>query len=126
MNMMKRSLICVCWILLVLAGAPAAFADDLAPQSYAWPWWPAMQWSGFGWIFPFICFGIMIVMFLFMLRIGVGCMSRGRRAHKSGFRNDMNRFLSDPSASALEILNERYAKGEIGKQEYEEKKASIS
>jgi uncharacterized membrane protein len=31
----------------------------------------------------------------------------------------------DPTHSALQILNERFARGEIPKQEYEEKKAAI-
>jgi uncharacterized membrane protein len=31
----------------------------------------------------------------------------------------------DPTQSALQILNERYAKGEIQKPEYEERKAAI-
>jgi uncharacterized membrane protein len=31
----------------------------------------------------------------------------------------------DPTRSALRILNERFAKGEIHKQEYEEKKGAI-
>jgi uncharacterized membrane protein len=31
----------------------------------------------------------------------------------------------DPTYSALQILNERFAKGEIQKQEYEERKAAI-
>jgi uncharacterized membrane protein len=32
---------------------------------------------------------------------------------------------ADPTYSAMQILNERLAKGEIEKQEYEEKKATI-
>ncbi len=32
---------------------------------------------------------------------------------------------SDPSRSALQILNERYVRGEIQKAEYEERKATI-
>ena len=35
-------------------------------------------------------------------------------------------YRSERSESALEILDKRYARGEIGKQEYEEKKATIT
>ncbi len=71
-----------------------------------------LGWESFGyafwWIFPII----MIVLCFFMMRGSMGCMG-GR--HRSG-----------SSDSAVEILNKRYALGEIDKKEYDEKKRTIS
>lgn len=127
MNIMKRTLICLYLALLEFACVSSAFAaDQVAPQPYPWPWWREMQWSGFGWIFPLICFAMMVLMiFLMMRRGGMGCMGRGRSMDKSGLRDATKRSWGEQSASALDILNERYVKGEIDKQEYEEKKAAI-
>jgi putative membrane protein len=61
---------------------------------------------GFGWIFP-----------LFMFLMMIGCVAFFLFGHGSGGRH--------PHHSALEILNGRYARGEIQKQEYEEKKTAI-
>ena len=41
-------------------------------------------------------------------------------------RDAMKRNWSERSESALEVLDKRYARGEIEKQEYEEKKAAIT
>lgn len=55
----------------------------------------------------------------------------GRRSHHGGPWHMMDRSQGsgrgwgDPTYSALQVLNERYARGEIQKQEYEEKKAAI-
>jgi putative membrane protein len=71
-----------------------------------------LGWEGFGyafwWIFPII----MIVLCLFMMRGCMGCMA--------------GRSRSGSSDSAVEILNKRYALGEIDKKEYDEKKRTIS
>ena len=91
-----------------------------------WGWHgPGHMWGmgwGFWWIGPFI-----------MLLIFIACASLfllGRNWRGGSHRWDppwhmMDRTGRDPTSSALQILNERYAKGEIQKQEYEEKKAAI-
>ena len=91
------------------------------PQPYGYGYGPGPwhMWSGgwgFGWMFPlFILFVIVCVAVLFF-----GRRSCGGHAHWGPGRS-----WSDPTYSALQILNERYAKGEIQKQEYEEKKSAI-
>jgi uncharacterized membrane protein len=129
MGIMKRILIGLYLALLELACASPVFAaDQVTPPAYPWLWWHETQWPVFAWIFPLLCFVMMVVMLLFMLRIGgMGCMHRGRPSDKSGFRDPTSPSRSEPpAASALEILNQRYVRGEIDKQEYEEKKAAIT
>lgn len=102
MGITKRTSICLYLVLLELACASSVFAaDQVTPQSYSWPWWREMQWPTFGWIFPLVCFVMMVVMLLFMMRRGgMGCMWRGRSTDKSGFRDSMKRSWSEPAASA--------------------------
>jgi putative membrane protein len=75
--------------------------------------------TGLWWIFPLAMAGIM-VFFLFMMRKRMGSVMcgpglRGLRSHGK-----------DASDSAQAILNKRYARGEISKEEYEEKKRDIT
>jgi putative membrane protein len=86
-----------------------------------WSWHgPGHMWGmgwGFWWIGPFI-----------MLLIFVACASLIGRSWRGRWGppwHGMDRTGRDPTSSALQILNERYAKGEIEKQEYEERKATI-
>jgi uncharacterized membrane protein len=68
-------------------------------------------WNGFYWWW-LIPIAMMVFCFL-MMRGRMGCM--------------MRKFSSAPGdESARDILDKRYALGEIGKEEYEEKKQAIS
>ncbi len=79
------------------------------------------QMDGFGpgkmWFMPVICIVICVVLFLLFRRGGMGPFSNGpRRMDKPDSRNQ----------SAIDILNNRYAKGEISKEEYDRMKKDIS
>ena len=56
----------------------------------------------------------------------MGCMWRDRMMDRPEFRDTIKKSLGEHSESAQEILDKRYARGEIDKQEYEEKKAAIT
>ena len=75
-------------------------------------------WTGFEWwwIFPLA----MIVLCLFMMRGRMGCMMCGPSSRRS---TDTHAIGS--SDSAEEILDKRYALGEISKEEYESKRKDI-
>jgi len=115
-------------VLLNLIYTSAVYAaDHVTPQQPSWPWWHEAHGHSFWWIFPLMFFVIMIVMFIFMMRRGcMGCMWRDRMMDKSEFHDAMKRSMGEHSETALEILDKRYARGEIDKQEYEEKKAAIT
>jgi|SRR4051812_31659163 len=98
---------------LLLSLPPFAFAQAAPPWSYGdWPGpWHMWGW-GFGWIFPVLMMVLLFAAcFFFMNRMPFG------------HRHDP---LGDTTASALRILNERFAKGEISKEEFEEKRSVLA
>ena len=104
---------------LAVASIDGAFAQTQQPDGTYWPW-PWQIWSDYGWqywwAFPIV---MMLVMFsfcalmFFLFRHMCGGMFRSSTS------------ASDPTQSALQILNERFARSEIKRDEYEQKKATI-
>jgi putative membrane protein len=68
------------------------------------------------WIFPIV----MAVFCFFMMRGMMGSMMCGSGSHKKEGHS------TDTSDSARDILDKQYAKGEIDKEEYEEKKKALT
>jgi putative membrane protein len=99
-----------------------------SPQSRPWygpgPW---HMWSdGYGW--PFWWGGPILMMLFWVLVIGGIIFLITRGIHRQGAYGGppwTDRAWSDPTHSALQILNERFARGDIQKEEFEEKKAAL-
>jgi putative membrane protein len=91
------------------------------PQPLQWygpgPW---MMWGdGYGWQYWWICPLIMLFMIVVFAVIFFTVRSSGAGSHR------WDPPWRGASHSALQILSERFARGEIHKDEYEEKKAAI-
>ncbi len=70
---------------------------------------PGMMWGwGMGWILMIIFWGLVVVGLIFLIRWLVG----------------MSKTVK-PEESALDILKKRYARGEINKEEFEQKKKDL-
>ena len=89
------------------------------PPGYYWPG-PWHMWNeGYGWQFWWIC----PLMMLFMLAVFGGIFFFARRQSGDSSHHWVPPWRG-PSHAALQILNERFARDEIQKAEYEEKKAA--
>lgn len=72
---------------------------------------------GFGWIFMVLFLGLIILGIVYLIRGGLGfgcCGEHGFKQRGSG------------EDGALNILKERYAKGEIDKKEFDKKKKDLA
>ena len=70
------------------------------------------------WFIPILFMAICLIMFLVFRRGGMGPFSSNRTNHFDKPANG--------NSSAIDILNSRYAKGEISKEEYDRMKKDIS
>jgi putative membrane protein len=95
-------------ILNILARAIVLQAQE---RMYEWHWeMHPMWWWGWG-------FGMMAMMFLFWVLLIVGLIV--------GIRWLLGKGKEQKQDSALEILRQRYARGEINKDEFEAKKKDL-
>jgi len=100
-------------IAATLAASSAASAQSSAPSPY-WdgpgPW---HMWGGWGfwWVFP-------LSMMIFLIGLWAYLMWRMFGSHGRVQRDDTTR-------SALRLLNERFAKGDITKEEFEQKRTML-
>jgi putative membrane protein len=72
-------------------------------------WGDEYGWMGFGWIFMLVFWGVIIV----------GVIALARWLLQGTGRRDA------PAKKPLEILQERYARGEIERDEYEQKRRDL-
>lgn len=120
------ALLVVCFIavLPLKALAQTQTQPQTAPSPPQWygpgPGW--MMWNdGYAWQFWWIC----LLMMLFMIVIFAAIFFIARRSLGGGQYGWELPSWRAPSHSALQILSERFARGEIQKDEYEQKKATI-
>lgn len=104
------------WLVAGLTSLPAL-------PVYAQPYWNcAAMMHEWWWVFPLL----MLAMFAVCVGIFAFACPWGRHRHRGEAGSAADRALAgDPTLTAMQILNERFAKGELQRQDYEERKSAI-
>jgi len=110
----KTALIIGGIIVAVLIGLPRVFGLISGWQNGGWGMMGPGMMGGFGWMW---FMPIFFIIFWGLVIWGIVALVRGL----SGPRG----YDSSKADSALEVLKKRYARGEINKEEYEEKKKDL-
>jgi len=100
-------------VLALLLSEPLVASAQAGPPGGYWDWpgpWHMSGW-GFWWIFPALMMVLMLAACFFL-------MSRMMLGHGHG-------HFGETTDSALRILSERFARGEISKEEFEEKRSVL-
>ena len=89
---------------------------------------PGFQFIQIWWIFPLIVVIFMIIMMSVMLLRRGGFGSPGQDSSRDQSRPDSRRDYGESREpeTAVEILNKRYARGDISKEEYEQMKHDLA
>jgi putative membrane protein len=121
MNLMTALRLPALAMILAPAGALAQPAPEpIAPLYYGHGPWHMMWGYDSGWWM----FAMMLLFFLVFAAVMI-VIARGAMGY-GGHRAAMwDRFSGDARGSALQILNERFARGEIEREDYLERKAAL-
>ena len=103
----------------LLAGAAPALAQTAPAETDRYVYWPHMMgwegaWYGGGPIMMLIWIGIAVAVIVLLMRAFTG-PGRGTLVHHA-----------PPGRTALDILKERFARGEIDKAEFEDKRRTLN
>ena len=112
--MRKAILFACCFVLWYFGWVRPSYSHWRSFADWGMPGPGMMGWGGWGmgWIFMIIFWGLIIVGLIFLIRWLAG-LSRSRPSYDK------------TQDSALDVLRQRYAKGEINKEEFDQKKRDL-